>query len=183
MFIGPTSQAPRIDEARMDQVYEVEIGMKEIERQMAIWGQCPPWVIDRTLRNLLIDATGTPTAASSASTSCTRPTGHRTLGLLELRAFEMPPHSKMSLVQQLLLRALVAWFWKEPYQGHGATRLTRWGTGLHDRFMLPSFVLQDFADVLPNCRRAALTSALSGSHRTSSSASRMSARCRRPVCA
>jgi uncharacterized protein (DUF2126 family) len=135
MFIGPTSQAPRIDEARNDQVYEVEIALAELERQLSMYGQCPPWMVDRSLRNLLIDVTGNT---------------HRA----ELRAFEMPPHAHMSLVQQLLLRSLVAWFWAEPYRGGVNTRLTRWGTGLHDRFLLPTFVQMDFEDVIAELNAA-----------------------------
>jgi uncharacterized protein (DUF2126 family) len=154
-FVGPTSQAPRVDEGRPETPYELEIAFAEIERltdqpDHSDHFDHRPWLVDRALRHLLTDVTGNTHRSEFCVDKLYSPDSLRgRLGLLELRGFEMPPHPDMALVQALLIRTVLARCAEEPFRAP----LIRWGARLHEQYLLPHYVMADLADVAADLRR------------------------------
>lgn len=148
-YIGPTSQSPRVDEARHDSLYELEVAFLSLAPGKAI----APEIIDRLLSPFLQDVSGN-THRTALCIDKLHPTYQpmSQLGLLEFRGFEMPPDTGLRLLQMLLIRALVAWFWQQPF----TKPLKRWGPELRDRWLLPHYLIQDFQLVLKELRAAGL---------------------------
>jgi uncharacterized protein (DUF2126 family)/transglutaminase-like putative cysteine protease len=150
LFVGATSQAPRVDEARYESLYELSIALKQIPSEP---DESNYWLVDRLLRNLLTDMTGNTHRVEICIDKLYSPDhANGRLGLVEFRAFEMPAHWQLAFVQHLLLRALFVSFWQKPYDGD----FVLFGTQLHDRFMLPYYLQQDFKKVIAYLREQGL---------------------------
>ena len=155
MYVGPTSQYPRVDEARVDALYELELAFSQLP---PAGESCPPVHPRRPLpqpprRRHRQHPPGR--VLHRQDVSARGFTGLR-LGLLELRAFEMAPHYRMGLLRDAAHpRASSALFWKQPFDRQPASAGEPPCTTAS---CCPEFVLRDFAEVLGYLRSNALAS-------------------------
>lgn len=147
LFVGPTSQSPRVDETHIGNLYELALALQHLHPDALI----PPELLDRLLKNLLVDLSGNTHRTEICIDKLFSPHSPQgTLGVVEFRGFTMPPTMQMRLVQLLLVRSLVAWLWQAPY----LKPLKHWGTQLHDRFFLPQYIIADMQSVVADLNHA-----------------------------
>jgi uncharacterized protein (DUF2126 family) len=148
-LLGPSGPAPRPDEGRDDALYELELALS----RLPLDDSPGPWVPDRALRHLLTDPSGDMRRAEIRIDQLYAPDrSSLRLGRIALRSFETAPNDKLALAQSLLVRALLAYLAQAPVDAS----LADWGAALHDRFMLPGPLWDDFRDVLADLRGAGM---------------------------
>lgn len=140
-FVGPGSQAPRVDEGPSHGLYELEVACEGLENST---GSVGGEQIDQFFKNLLTDSSGnTHRAELCFDKFHNYAQANGCLGIIELRAFEtFPEVSTMSAVA-LFIRTIFARLMKEPFR----EELRRWGPQLHDRYFLPTFMWQDLQSI------------------------------------
>lgn len=146
-YMGPSSQAPRIDESTFEALYELEIACAGAEslgspRNLALF--------DLLFRDLLMDRSGNTHRAEISVDKLWNPwTPNGRLGLVEFRAFETHPAPAVQSVTALLARAILARLAAAPFR----EPFVRWAGELHDRFFLPAFVWEDLAGICDDLKK------------------------------
>ncbi len=149
-YVGPGSQAPRVDEGPRHGLYELEVACEGLER-------LGPWpdglLVDQFLRNLLTDSGGNTHRAEICFDKFANPSSaNGSLGIIELRAFETLPSVDWMANVALFVRAVIARLIHEPF----GVPLRRFGAALHDRYFLPAFLWQDFVEICDDLERVGL---------------------------
>jgi uncharacterized protein (DUF2126 family) len=145
-YMGPSSQAPRIDESTFEALYELEIACAGAEslgtpQNLALF--------DLLFRDLLMDRSGNTHRAEISVDKLWNPFApNGRLGLVEFRAFETHPAPAVQSVTALFVRAILARLAADPFNAP----FVRWAGELHDRFFLPAFVWEDLAIICADLR-------------------------------
>ncbi len=145
-YMGPSSQAPRIDESTFEALYELEIACAGAEQSGSPQNFA---LFDLLFRDLLMDRSGNTHRAEISVDKLWNPfAGNGRAGLVELRAFETHPDRRAMSVVALFIRAIFARLAADPFK----PPFIRWAGELHDKFFLPAFVWQDLAAICADLR-------------------------------